>query len=183
MCLRFLLSPHWPRTVQLFRDCSLLAVTGGAQKSPQTGQMGELVAAVEWGGKGEQKLKIVASRAEEEDAPGTWRERWRVLRGAETEASGLGLPRSSWACSRSSWSICSSEHRAFPVQLCSPSAQEDPGGGGIGFFHSLDSLRSLESPKVPFLMQCQMDNGSGGSQVLRGSHLFTTVMSYCLNSE
>lgn len=43
------------------------------------------------GGKGGQKLKIVASRAEEEDAPGTWRERWGVLRGAETEASDLGF--------------------------------------------------------------------------------------------
>lgn len=76
LCLRFLLSPHWSRTVQLFRDCSLLAVTGGAQKSPQTDHMRELVEVVERGWKGGQKLKIVASRAEVEDAPGTCRERW-----------------------------------------------------------------------------------------------------------
>lgn len=91
LCLRFLLSPHWPRTVQLSRDCSLLAVTGGAQKTSQTSHIRELVEVVEKGGKGGQKLKIVAMRAEVEDAPGTWRERWGVLRGAETEASGLGL--------------------------------------------------------------------------------------------
>lgn len=75
LCLRFLLSPHWPRTVQLSRDCSLLAVTGGAQKTSQTSHIRELVEVVEKGGKGGQKLKIVALRAEVEDAPGTWRER------------------------------------------------------------------------------------------------------------
>lgn len=128
LCLRFLLSPHCPRTVQLFRDCSLLAVTGGAQKCPQTCHMGELVAVVERGGKGGQKLKIVTSRAEEEDAPGTWRERWRGLRGAETEASGLGLHRSSWACSLSSWPICSSEHPAFQCSCALPQPKKIRGG-------------------------------------------------------